>query len=82
MEPLFFGIIILYCGISFFYLILTGAWAGHHYFNPIVNYKKWYKLNMFGVLVFTLLLNLLFAPFALFYWTIKVLVFIFTIGRR
>lgn len=80
MEWLFLGLV--YCLISLVYFSLTGAYAGHHYFNPIVNYEEWRRLNIFGVIVFTLVLNLLFAPFALFYWTIKVLVFIFTVGRR
>jgi hypothetical protein len=80
MDWVFIGII--YCEISLLYLCLTGGGECHHYFNPIVNYEEWRRLNIFGVLVFTLLLNLLFAPFALIYWTIKVLAFIFTFGRR
>lgn len=78
MEWVFIGIV--YCEISLLYFFLTIE--GQHYFNPIVNYKEWRRLNTFGVVVFTLLLNLLFAPFALIYWTIKVLAFIFTFGRR
>ena len=46
------------------------------------NYYEWNKLNWLGVIVFTLLLNCVFAPFALFYWAIKILVFTFTVGRR
>ena len=72
----------MYFILSFCYLVGTGSYAGHHYFNPIDNYDEWDKLNVFGVFVFTLLLNLLFAPFALLYWIIKILVFMFTVGRR
>jgi hypothetical protein len=76
------GLSSIYLVLSFTYLVGTGAYAGHHYFNPIVNYEEWHKLNIFGVLVFTLLLNFLFAPWAIIYWVIKILVVLFTIGRR
>lgn len=82
MTNLIVAIGTIYFVLSFSYLVFTGSHAGHHYFDPIDNYDEWDKLNIFGVLVFTLLLNLLFAPFALLYWTIKILVFIFTVGRR
>lgn len=76
------GLSIIYLVLSFFYLVGTGAYAGHHYFDPIVNYEEWDKLNMFGVLVFTLLISILFAPWAIIYWVFKILVAIFTVGRR
>ena len=72
----------IYFILSFYYLIGTGSYAGHHYFNPIDNYEEWDNLNMFGVLVFTLLINILFAPWAIIYWVFKLLVTIFTVGRR
>lgn len=72
----------IYFILSFYYLVGTGSYAGHHYFNPLDNYEEWDKLNMFGVLVFTLLLNILLAPWALIYWVFKILVAMFTVGRR
>ena len=82
MTELIIGLGSTYFVLSFIYLICTGSYAGHHYFNPIDNYEEWDKLNIFGVLVFTLLINILLAPWAIIYWTFKFLVVIFTIGRR
>ena len=73
---------ILYFVIAFFYLISTFAYNGTYYFNPIENYEDWKNLNWLGVLTFTLLLNVFFAPFAIIYWVGKFFVFIFTFGRR
>lgn len=82
MTELIIALSTVYIVISFAYFACTGMYAGHHYFNPIDNYEEWDKLNAIGVGVFTLMLNFLFAPFALLYWTIKILVFTFTVGRR
>lgn len=82
MTGVVLACITVYCLISFCYFLSTGVYAGHHYFDPIVNYEEWDKLNMFGVLIFTLLLNILFAPWAIIYWVIKILVAMFTVGRR
>ena len=68
---------------SFIYFVVTGMFKEHHYLNPIVNYyHEWKRLNVLGVLVFTLLLNIALAPWAIIYWVIKFFVFIFTVGRR
>ena len=75
-------LIILYFVGSFTYFVYTGTTADYHYFNPVENYFSWKKLNVVGVLFFTLLLNLLFAPFAALYWFIKFFCFIFTVGRN
>ena len=72
----------VYSILSFGYFVETGIYAGHHYFNPIDNYEEWDKLNMFGVLVFTLLISVLLAPWAILYWIIKILIALFTVGRR
>lgn len=79
MEWVFIGIV--YCELSLLYFGLTGM-CGHHYFNPLVNYKEWYRFNIFGVLIFTLFINILLAPWAIIYWVFKILVFMFTVGRR
>lgn len=71
----------VYCILSFGYFVETGIYAGHHYFNPIDNYEEWDQLNVFGVLVFTLLINILLAPWAIIYWIIKILIALFTVGR-
>lgn len=82
MTELIISVISAYCILSFCYFVGTGSYAGHHYFNPIDNYEEWDKLNMFGVLVFTLLISILLAPWAMIYWIIKILVAMFTVGRK
>ena len=82
MTGLIIGCIEVYIILSFVYFAFTGLHASYHYFNPIVNYEEWNKLNVFGVLMFTLLINILFAPWAIIYWAIKFFVFVFTVGRR
>jgi hypothetical protein len=76
-----FGAIYFMCSIVYF--IVTGADYAYHFLDPINNYYDyWQKLNVLGVLVFTLLLNIALAPWAIIYWVIKFFVFIFTVGRR
>lgn len=48
------------------------------FFNPIRNYKKWNRMNWFGVIFFTLLLTIIFPEFALGYWFYKLC----TVGRN
>ena len=68
---------------SFIYFAVTGTIKEHHYLDPITNYyHEWKQLNVLGVLVFTLLINIVFAPWAIIYWVIKFFVFIFTVRRR
>ena len=47
--------------------------------NPIRNYKKWNKMNWFGIIITTLILNVIFFPYAIIYWIIYKL---FTVGRK
>lgn len=82
MTELIISAIGAYCILSFCYFVGTGSYAGHHYFNPIANCEEWNKLNIFGVLVFTLLISILLAPWAMIYWIIKILVAMFTVGRK
>ena len=48
------------------------------WFNPIQNYEDWTKLNWFGIIVITILLNIIFFPWAIGYWIYK----LFTVGRK
>lgn len=48
------------------------------FFNPIRNYEEWRSLNWFGVIFFTLLLNILMPTLAFGYWFYKLC----TVGRR
>lgn len=46
--------------------------------NPIRNYKKWSNINWFGVIFFTLLLNIICPVYAFGYWFYKLC----TVGRK
>ena len=48
------------------------------FFNPIRNYKQWSSMNWFGVIFFTLLLNIIIPVYAFGYWFYKLC----TIGRN
>lgn len=48
-------------------------------FNPIRNYKEWRKMNWFGILITTFVLNIILLPYAFIYWGIYKL---FTVGRK
>ena len=68
-------------GFSLLETIVLGILTGFDLsiFNPIRNYKEWTKLNWFGISVITLLLNIIFIPYAFCYWGIYKA---FTIGRK
>ena len=53
-------------------------WTDFECFNPIRNYKKWRKLNWFGVAIGTIFLNIFYLPVAILYWLWKLC----TIGRK
>lgn len=48
------------------------------FFNPVINYKLWTSMNWFGVLIFTILLNVLCPVIAVGYWFYKLC----TVGRK
>ena len=52
------------------------------FLNPIRNYHQWTSFNWLGIITITLILNILWLPYAIIYWLYKVIYFIFTIGRR
>lgn len=46
-------------------------------FNPIDNYKLWNQINWFGVILITLLLNLLCPVLSVIYWFCKLCILMF-----
>ena len=60
------------------FLPVIATEEGLSFFNPIRNYKKWYLMNWFGVIFFTLLLNIILPTLAFVYWFYKICTF----GRR
>ena len=47
-------------------------------FNPVLNYKRWKKLNWFGVILFTTILNLICPVLSIGFWFFKLC----TVGRK
>lgn len=64
--------------ISLIKLVILLCIEDFSFFNPIRNYKKWNRMNWFGVIFFTLLLTIIFPVFALGYWFYKLC----TVGRN
>lgn len=72
-------------GIIFFITFIEGIFVclvidpeDFSFFNPIRNYKKWSSMNWFGVIFFTLLLNIILPVYAFGYWFYKLC----TVGRN
>ena len=68
------------------YIMFTATYIGVNwnmsFLNPIHNYKKWLSFNWFGVIICTLLINIIFLPYAILYWLYKLIYFLFTVGRK
>ena len=66
--------------ISFFemFVVFLGMRFDLSVFNPIRNYNQWRKINWFGVIVATILLNVIFPLYAIVYWGYKLV----TVGRK
>lgn len=65
--------------ISFFEMfVILGMGCDLSVFNPIRNYNQWRKINLFGVIVATILLNVIFPLYAIVYWGYKLV----TVGRK
>ena len=65
------------CLIMEAYILSISANFDLSIFDPIRNYGKWIGVNLFGVIILTLILNVIFIPYAFCYWMYKV----FTVGR-
>lgn len=52
------------------------------FLNPIRNYRKWHMLNWFGIGIMTISLNIMFLPYAIIYWLVKLIYFTITVGRK
>ena len=52
------------------------------FLNPLKNYNKWITMNWFGIGVITILLNIIFLPYAIIYWIYKLFHWLFTVGRK
>ena len=76
---LIIGLIAIYILITFRVLI---DFENFSFLNPIENYEVWEMLKWFGVAVFTLLINLILLPYAVFYWIYKLFYWLFTVGRE
>jgi hypothetical protein len=86
-AAIFFGVYIFFL-IEAFVLIGT-VQMDLSFLNPIRNYNMWTNINWFGIIIITLLLNIICAPYAIGYWLYKFISvicnlvrFIFTVGRK
>ncbi len=70
-----------YCVITSIIITMMYRYNGNFYFNPIENYDDWENLNGFAVVFFTIIINIIFLPYAIVYWVLKFFKFIFTVGR-
>jgi hypothetical protein len=71
-------IILWYISLNIGFLVLsTLCWHNFSFVNPIVIYKN-IPVNWFGVILLTIILNLLFPPISICYWFYKLV----TVGRK
>lgn len=73
-------IIIIYFVISI-KIIVFNRYCDLSFLNPINNYDEYYSLNVFGVIIVTILLNIICLPYAIIYWICKLIYWLFTVGR-
>lgn len=66
---------ISYVGVTLGFIL---TWEDLSLFNPIRNYNKWTQFNWFGIIVLTILINIILLPYAIIYWVYKLL----TVGRK
>lgn len=53
------------------------------FLNPKEFYEKWkYTLNIFGITICIIFLNIVMLPVSIIYWGINFLYFILTVGRK
>ena len=82
MTEIYTAVFTAYTIICIAYTIATVYYNGNPYLSFDNNYECWENLNWFGVLFFTILLNIIFAPVAIIYWVSKFFIYIFTVGRN
>ena len=82
MVHITIGLLIVYFEIAALVLCEIERYNGNWCFDPIENYRDWTKLYFPTVLVLTILLNIIFAPYAVIYWLVKFLKFMTTVGRN
>ena len=75
-------LVVGYFGITSLCLANMYRYNGNWYLNPIENYESWESLNIPTVIILTILLNIIFAPYAVVYWLVQILKFITTLGRN
>ena len=66
------GILLVPIYISIILGIIFSACTGDidldEVFNPVIVYRNSYKLNIFGAILYCILMNIILAPIAPFYW--------------
>ena len=67
--------------ITAFEILFDDAECGYSFLNPFYIYDET-SVNWFGCAVITLVLNLVFNVSAIIYWSLKLIIFLFTVGRK
>lgn len=78
------GMIMASCFVYFLITayIIINIFNGFDVFNPIRNYKKWTRMNWFGVGLFTLLIDIVFLPYIIGILIYAFVYWVFTTGRK
>ena len=69
-----------YFGITFDYIMRRDFDIS--FINPVRNYNKWTSLNYLGIGVITILINIIWLPYAVIYWPCMLIGKLFTVGRK
>lgn len=72
--------VVLYVAITFY--IIVNRNFDFSFLNPLRNYRAWHMLNWFGIGVMTIFSNVIFLPYAIIYWLVKLIYFLITVGRK
>ena len=75
-------ILIIFCEVILTIIGWLVCGINADFFNPLINYDTWTKFNWFGVIVLTLILNIIFFLYSIIYWSHNLMYWLFTVGRR
>ena len=73
MDTPIIPVIAFYIGITLATLLDLHEHDGLAFCNPIRNHKKYPKLNWVGVVLITIMWNILWLPYAIGYWIYKLM---------
>lgn len=81
MDECLIGLILYLYIICSIYIVVFALDCDFSIFNPIKIHNKWKSLNLFGICVITILLNMICLPYAIIYWVYRLIKFLFIIKK-